>query len=112
FAQHALGGRRFLDFANDAGLALGDLVFNGLGKTAHVLARLRLAQQLCFAAHLARGCDFLSLDGENPRENVVHFRNFRVYVQNSSSLARAAPLAIVSKANFRASAMVWALLPA
>ncbi|MDT4814461.1 hypothetical protein FQZ97_474630 [compost metagenome] len=77
-AQHALGGRGFLDFGDDAGLALRDLVFDGLGEAADVLAGLRLAQDFGFAAHLAGGGDFLDLDGEDFRENIVHFWNFRV----------------------------------
>lgn len=111
-AQHALGRRGFLDFGDHAGLALGDLVFDGLGEAAHVLARLRLAQDFGFAAHLAGGGDFLDLDGEDLRENIVHFWNFRVYAQKSSSLARAAPVEISSNASANAAGMESALLPA
>ncbi|CPL46548.1 Uncharacterised protein [Bordetella pertussis] len=112
FAQHALGRRGFLDFRDDARLALADLVLDGLGEAAYILARLGFAQQFGLAAHLPCGSHFLGLDGEDFRKNIVHFWNFRVYAQNSSSLARAEPLEIVSNARANASGMESALLPA
>ena len=72
----------------------------------------RFAQQFGLAAQLARRNDFLGLDGQDSGENVIHDWQLRVYAQNSSSLARADPSAMLSNASAIPSSIEVAWLPA
>src|SRR5690606_16485343 len=111
-ADHAFGGRCLLDFGDHGGLALGDPVFDGAHEAADVLAALGFAQHFGFAAHLPRGGDFGTLGVQNPGQNVVHAENLCVYWRNCSSLSRAAPEAISSKAWRMPASIESARLPA
>ena len=86
-------------------------MFDRLCEAANILACFSGFEQLRFADAGAVCRNLLRFNGKNFVEDVAHAANFRVWAQKASSLARAAPLAIVSKAISIPCLMVAAWLP-
>jgi len=101
-----------LDFGDYRGLTAGNLVADG----ADEIARLRLRGSFCLdrgeRSDGLGGRDFLALGGDDPVEDVArhYFASLAVHWTNWSSLARAAPLAIASRALDMPSPMLSATL--
>ncbi len=78
FPNYALRRGCFFHFGNDGRFALFYFAFQGVHKAAQIFAALGLAQDLCLAAHLARGGHFGLFCFQYFLKDVTHDLNFRV----------------------------------
>ncbi len=101
FAQHAARRRCFLISAMMPDLPAAILSSIAWAKPRTSWRACGLAQQFGFAAHLARGGDFLGLDGKDLRKNVVHLKTSGCKRKILPACRERHLMAIVSAASFR-----------